>query len=153
MGRPSERGSSGRSHREAPESQATPECFKEAKVGAPLERSRRRSSKKHFRAPSFQNIVCADPAPAWDGLSLGSTWVHNGRRDEAAEWMFVNFEPLWIPRDLDVPHIPVSVETVPNRRLIIRNSFLHLEPCGRHARSSPNAERRTRSMSPSYLYF
>jgi hypothetical protein len=72
--------------------------------------------------------------------ALGSTWIHNGRRDEAAEWRLVSFQPLWCCSSDGVPHVPVSVETVDaGARVVIQRTFLTLEltaPCPpRRARS------------------
>jgi len=64
---------------------------------------------------------------------LGSAWVHNGRRDETAEWRLVNFQPLWQVTSRGVTshdvHLPVSVQAIDaGMHLVIQQSFLSLEP-------------------------
>lgn len=70
------------------------------------------------------------PAPTEEVVEpLGSTWDHNGRRDEAAEWRLKVFQPLWMCASPDVPHVPVSVESVDGGlKLVIKQTFLNLEP-------------------------
>jgi hypothetical protein len=68
-------------------------------------------------------------------------WIHNGRRDEGAEWRLLVLQPLWTSRSSDGPQIPVPVRTVDTARLVIRQTFLNLEsidddaPCIRRAQS------------------
>lgn len=74
--------------------------------------------------------------------SLGSAWIHNGRRDERAEWRLVTFQPLWEVRQSSTPQVPVSVQAVTaGAHVIIRKTFLSFEleysatMCRKRARS------------------
>lgn len=101
-------------------------------------KSKSRTEKSSTKARSKVN-----PEP------LHSSWVHNGLRDDNAEWRFLTLQPLWIVAAPDLPHIPVSVEVVEDRRLVIKQTFLHLEPtqdCGESV-----FRRRAHSLDPILL--
>lgn len=79
-----------------------------------------------------QHNIKTHPAsrPAWEDLEpLGSTWVHNGRRDNDAEWNLIIFQPLWSCSSPDEPHVPVSIQAMDTGvRLLMRRTFLDLDP-------------------------
>lgn len=80
-------------------------------------------------AKHHANKVSAPVPEREDVAPLGSTWIHNGRRDEAAEWRLLIFQPLWSCKSLEVPNAPVSVRTVDaGAHLVIKQTFLNLEP-------------------------
>jgi hypothetical protein len=78
---------------------------------------------------SSSSSTCARSNDHIDIPSLGSAWVHNGRRDEAAEWRLVNFQPMWEVKSDDVDvQLPVSVQAADaGVHLVIKQSFLSLE--------------------------
>jgi len=80
-------------------------------------------------APVKSQVLPEGPATKYVEIDpLGSTWIHNGRRDDAAEWRLVHFQPLWRCSDPDVPHVPVSIQAVDaGARLVIDKTFLNLE--------------------------
>lgn len=102
------------------------------------------SEKKATSVAKHHTKKHAAPSPPKEDLEpLGTTWVHNGRRDEAAEWRLLVFQPLWSCKTPDVPHIPVSVQAVDaGARLVIKQTFLNLEP------TFDSHPRRARSLDP-----
>lgn len=72
---------------------------------------------------------------------LGSVWLQSGT---AGEWFLVNFQPLWKCASADGPHAPVSVKAIEVGRLVIKGTFLNLEPM-------PCNHQRARSLDPRIL--
>mmetsp|Transcript_34152 Transcript_34152/g.54480 ORF Transcript_34152/g.54480 Transcript_34152/m.54480 type:complete len:298 (+) Transcript_34152:68-961(+) len=100
-------------------------------------KSEQGASKKSGRSYTLsstykQDATFSSPVRKRDELDippLGSAWVHNGSRDESAEWRLVNFQPMWEVKSRGCVHLPVSVQTVDARiRVVIKRSFLSLEP-------------------------
>lgn len=98
--------------------------------GAPRKHKRKRTEKS---GEAKEAIACegaeAGICEQIDGMSLGSAWLHNGRRDDLAEWRLVTFAPLWEVRQTITPQIPVSVKAIDaGAHVVIRKTFLSFEP-------------------------
>jgi len=72
---------------------------------------------------------------------LGSVWIQSST---LGEWFLVSFQPLWKCASPDAPHSPVSVQAIEVGRLVIKDTFLNLEPM-------PCQHRRAQSLDPRIL--